>query len=104
MCFLLQKNSKGIAHTLGTASVVCVTHQGREYFQVYGTEEVYSVSLSLVDMRGDTVEQTPSGGDSELNWSVPTGWCSCPTFTAAVVIATEQLMVSQLLLPWYCHR
>ncbi|KAG9078934.1 hypothetical protein FS749_009005 [Ceratobasidium sp. UAMH 11750] len=77
--------------------VLRVVHQRREYFQVHGTDEVYSVHMNLADMCGDAAEQIVDYDGQGLNWSVPNGWCSCPTFVATVVMAMEQPMCKHLL-------
>lgn len=70
------------------------THQGRSMFHVHGTDEVHTVYLDMPDMCDTgTPEQTPHAGTDELNWDVPSAWCSCAPFAATVLISTDQLMV-----------
>ncbi|KAG8753692.1 hypothetical protein FRC12_011459 [Ceratobasidium sp. 428] len=74
--------------------VLRAVHQRREHFQVYGAEEVHTIYTDLPDMCSDTAADWDDRGPG---WSIPSGWCSCPTFAAAVVIAMDQPMCKHLL-------
>jgi len=78
--------------------VAQLTHQGRSMFHVHGIDETHTVYLNMLDMCDTgTPEQPPHADTDELNWDVPSAWCSCAPFAAAVLISAEQLMCKHLL-------
>jgi hypothetical protein len=74
-----------------------VTHHGRDFFQVAGSEGICHVYVDLMNMRVDrTTEETLGIGTNQLSTGV-TAWCSCGHFLAGVLLAAEHHMVSLIL-------
>ncbi|KAF8608823.1 hypothetical protein BDV93DRAFT_209682 [Ceratobasidium sp. AG-I] len=96
--YVFQNTFLAALDLIDRGKVVQFTHQGRTTFQVHGTDEVYNIYLNMPDMCDLTTPEQPSNaGIDELNWDVPSAWCSCAPFAAAVLISKEQLMCKHLL-------
>lgn len=71
--------------------VAQITHQGRDFFQVTGPEDVCHVYVNLMNMQ---VEETLNV-DMDQPSAITTSWCSCGTFLMGLLTGGETQMVGR---------